>query len=146
VVLLASRRVWIPVLSDTQEGGTLVVPILLSSKGELGAATVALDYDADYLTEPQADWPGFLAGWTQVNTNRAGEIRLSFALPGTAVPSGTQQIASVTFRVRSIPQALQSPLPLQLLGVIYRDGRSVHRGNRRFLRNGPAHAAQIHRR
>ncbi len=117
VVLQASRTFSVPEIPPTQEGALVTIPILLTSRGDVGAATVALNYPVDYLGTPEIAWPDFLAGWTQLNTNRAGEIRLSFALPGVAVPAGTQQIATVTLRARSIPQALDCSLALDLLGI-----------------------------
>jgi len=71
------------------------------------------------LADPEFTWDKKLpnGAFTQVNTSTGGVISASLALPGTALDSGTQQLAQVVFRSRSVQQSLQTPLQLLDVGV-----------------------------
>jgi hypothetical protein len=74
-----------------------------------------------------------------VNTNVAGEVRATFSLGGVAVPAGTQLVANVTFRARSVPTALETALtPVvqsigDALGSQFAFGTDTLPGNARIL-------------
>ena len=72
----------------------------------------------------------------QVNTDIPGEVRATFALPATAVPAGTRNLAVVTFRARSVPETLTTGLQLQLLDVSDPSGNSIASGS--AVRSGQA--------
>src|SRR6185437_3809237 len=65
----------------------------------------------------------------QVNYDTAGEIHATFALPATAVPAGTQRVATVSFRTRSVPSDLNTALGLELVDVSAPSGDSITSGN-----------------
>jgi len=73
-----------------------------------------------------------------VNYDIRGTIRATFALPATAVPTGTQSVANVSFRTRSVPSTLATDLTLEILDVSRPTGDPITSGS--FAQNG---AAQI---
>ncbi|MCL4179684.1 MAG: hypothetical protein KJ072_18290 [Verrucomicrobia bacterium] len=101
-----------------QEGLRLQVPIQLTSNGDVGGASFELRYNADYLKTPRLEWmPSVNSALNQVNTEVPGVVRATFALPALPVPAGTETLAVVSFRARSVPSSLDSTLPLSLLDI-----------------------------
>ena len=113
-----------------QEGQRVHVPIQLASAGDVGGASFILNYDAEYLKNPELEWaPALRSALNQVNTDLPDQLRATFALPALAVPSGTQTLAVVSFRARSVPESLISRLDLQLLDVSNPQGDSIVPGS-----------------
>jgi hypothetical protein len=103
---------------DTSEGQVLNVPIALDSQGDVGGVTFVLHYNPEYLREPEVSRLALDPNaFSQINTSVAGEIRASFALPGTAVPTGSHALANVAFRARSVPDDLTTELNLEVLDI-----------------------------
>src|SRR5205814_1502181 len=87
-------------------------------------------YNPDYLRDPQLEWfPTVGSALDQANYDTPGQIRATFALPATAVPAGTQSVATVSFRARSVPLDLNTELGLEILDVSKPTGDSVAFGN-----------------
>jgi hypothetical protein len=128
---------WVParVLSvespdPIQEGQNLTFALQLSSSGEVGGASFLLRYDPEYLKQPVMDWlPAIDSALNQVNTDTPGELRATFALPAVPVAPGTQTLAMVTLRSRSVPADLTSGLELQLLDISRPTGDSIPSGS-----------------
>jgi hypothetical protein len=113
-----------------QEGQSVTFRIQLSSSGEVGGASFLLRYDPDYLKQPALEWlPAIDSALNQVNTEIPGELRATFALPAVPVPPGTQTLAMVTLRSRSVPADLTSGLELQLLDIARPTGDSIPSGS-----------------
>jgi uncharacterized repeat protein (TIGR02543 family) len=113
-----------------QEGELIEVPIRLVSQGDVGGMSFTLGYDANYLKNPQLTWPVQIrTALNQVSYDTPGQIRATFALPATAVPAGTQAVAVVSFRARSVPTSLTTPLTLTLLDVSRPTGDIISTGN-----------------
>jgi hypothetical protein len=103
----------------------------------VGGASFVLRYNPTYLKEPSLDWsPSVRSALNQVNTDIPGEVRATFALPATAVPAGTRNLAVVTFRARSVPETLTTGLLLQLRDVSDPSGNSIASGS--AVRSGQA--------
>lgn len=120
-----------------QEGLRIEVPIQLSSSGDVGAASFVLRYNPSFLKQPSLDWSQSVrSALNQVNTEIPGEVRATFALPATTVPSGNRNLAVVTFRSRSVPEDLQTALQLELLDISNAGGNSIISGS--AVRSGEA--------
>jgi hypothetical protein len=116
--------------SEVQEGQQVVFALSLSSPGDVGGLTFGLDYDPAYLTDPQFAW-GPVVGQSVNNVNLAtpGTISGSFALPGTALASGTNLVATVSFRARSVPFALDAPMHPTIASLSSAVGAILGSGN-----------------
>ena len=120
-----------------QEGERIRATIQLSSSGDVGGASFVLRYNPAYLKHPSLEWsPSVQSALNQVNTDIPGEVRATFALPATAVPAGTRNLAVVTFRARSVPETLTTGLELRLLDVSDPSGNSMALGS--AVRSGQA--------
>lgn len=118
VVLEASRILTLVDPVAVREGSRVSVPVELVSKGDVGAMTFVISYNPEYLAQPELVWSEAVSGaFIQVNTGTPGEVRAAFALPGVALGSGRQSIATLNFHVRSIPESLKVPLGLRVVGV-----------------------------
>jgi hypothetical protein len=137
VVGLASRTLYIGDIPPTQEGGLVTVPLFLASRGDVGGVSFNLSYDRSYFSPTDVTWLGGAeTGFTQVNTNSVGIVRASFALSGVALPAGTQQIASVTFRAANVPQTRSFILSLSGSGIFSASGDPLVAGT--DIKNGNA--------
>jgi len=89
-----------------------------------------LTYDPAYLADPQVEW-GALVGQSvnNVNVGTAGQISGSFALAGTALPAGTNPVATVSFRARSVPAALGAVVTPTLVSLSSPSGATLPTGN-----------------
>jgi hypothetical protein len=127
VTNVASRVFFIGEVPPHQEGARVRVPLLLSSRGEVGGLTFALTFNNSVLTEPEIEWSELLRGGiAQASTsNFPGTIRGSFALSGTTLPTGAVHFATVTFRSRSIPVDTTTPLRPTLLGLFGANGNTL---------------------
>jgi hypothetical protein len=105
--------------ATVQEGSRVVIPVSLMSTGKVGSATLVIAFDTNYLADAQFEWSDALSSAsTSVNLETLKQFRNSFALPGTALPSGTVSIGSLSFRARSVPTAsLSTAIKLSLAGV-----------------------------
>jgi len=127
-----------------QEGDMIVFDLRLSSPGDVGGMNFVLRYDPVYLKDPTLDWSPTLgvSALDQVNYDTPGEIHAVFALPATTVPTGTQQVASMSFRARSVPNDLDTALGLEVLDVSAPTGDPIANGN--AARGGVAHILRRH--
>src|SRR5205814_2716918 len=86
--------------------------------------------DTNFLREPQLTWSEQVgSALDQVSYDTPGLVRATFALPATAVPAGTQAVAAVSFRTRSVPTNLTTALTLKLVDVSRPTGNSIAFGN-----------------
>jgi len=128
-----------------QEGDRIVFDLRLSSPGNVGGMNFVLHYDPVYLKDPTLDWSptlGLVSALDQVNYDTPGEIHAVFALPATAVPAGTKQVASISFRARSVPNDLDTTLGLEVLDVSAPTGDPIVNGN--AARGGVARILRRH--
>ncbi|MBI5775014.1 MAG: immunoglobulin domain-containing protein, partial [Verrucomicrobia bacterium] len=112
-----------------QEGREITVPVELTSPGDVAGMSFVLRYDAAYLKEPELKWASAAASaLEQVNLSVPGEVRATFALPAITVRAGTEEIARVTFRARSVPTNLTTALTLEVSDVSDASGNPIAGG------------------
>jgi hypothetical protein len=127
VTVLLPRVFFLPQPAPIQEGSHLTFPILVRSDADISAVTLKVSYSSMYFADPEFAWAAEPIGvLALVNTNTAGEIRASFALPGLTLPGGTNPLATVRLRVKSIPQTLTTPIGIEVLGVYGADGSALN--------------------
>jgi hypothetical protein len=131
VVWVPERVLRVAEAPEVQEGQRVTFPVTLSSVGpDVAGLTFRLTYDPAYLADPQVEW-GALVGQSVNNLNlgTAGEIGGSFALAGTALPAGTNTVARISFRARSVPLSLLAALTPQLESLSNPTGGTLPTGN-----------------
>jgi hypothetical protein len=118
------RTLKIGTVLERQEGQTVEIPIELESKGGVSSMTFVLKYDPVYLAEPKLVWSSEMLGvLNSVNTSVVGELKCAFSLGGSkSVSSGAKLVSKVEFRVRSIPEELESVLGLKVLDMADTEG------------------------
>jgi hypothetical protein len=81
------------------------------------------------LKDPVFVWSSLTgASANQVNTNTPGEVRATFSMAGSSMPPGTHALATVTFRARSVPLTLETPLELEIVDVTDTSGTTFNYG------------------
>jgi hypothetical protein len=106
-----------------QEGTTITLPIQLISDGDVGGMTFQLHYDWEYLKNPQLSWDASIGPvFTENNTAEPGVVTATLALPGTALPAGTQQVGQITFFIQSVPASLRAYFEVEILDMSEADG------------------------
>lgn len=112
------RTVQVGDAADVQEGNRIAVPVSLTSQGEVGAMTFTIHYEPEYLRDPAVAWREALGnGTATMNPDIPGQLRATFSLGGQAVPAGTQSLATVTFRTRSVPFDLTTTLMPEVVDI-----------------------------
>jgi hypothetical protein len=114
-----------------QEGQRLVFPVRLTAHApNVAGLTFRLSYDPTYLTDPQVEWCALVGqSVNNLNLGTPGEIGGSFALAGTALPAGTNAVATVSFRARSVPVRLGAELQPTIESLSDASGAVLARGN-----------------
>jgi hypothetical protein len=135
---LEREVVWVPqrVLSvgdavAVQEGQRLVFPLnLITDTATVAGLTFKLTYDPAWVADPQVEW-GAQAGQSvnNVNIGTPGELAGSFALAGVGLPSGSNRIATVSFRARSVPFATEVIVRPTIVSLGSLTGVSLNQGN-----------------
>ena len=113
---------------ERREGKRVNVPIKLNSKGDVGGMTFILNYDKELMKDPVLVWSSAAgASFNVVNTDVAGEVKATISIP-EGIPAGDQLIATVSFRVRSVPSDLYTDYSLEILDLTKRDGSQANFG------------------
>lgn len=109
-----------------QEGTSVTVPIRLVSEGDVGGMNFILYYDPTYLKRTDFQWdPSLGLSFHEVSLDTPGEIHISIALPATSFDAGTQNIAAVTFLLRSVPETLETEFSLDIQDLSGADGNTL---------------------
>jgi len=121
------------------EGQLALVPLTLVSDGNVGGFTAILRYNPDYLSDPVVHWNEDLlsSAFRQVNSAVLGELRMVMAMPGTAITAGTQLIAQVEFRARTVPGEASTSLSIEVVDLSDSNGELIPFGT--DVVNGAAH-------
>jgi hypothetical protein len=135
---LERQVVWVPqrVLSVSdavavQEGQRLAFPLnLTTDTATVAGLTFKLTYDPAWVADPQVEWGG-QAGQSvnNVNLGTAGELTGSFALAGVGLPSGSNRVATVSFRARSVPATTEVIVRPTIVSLGSLTGVSLSQGN-----------------
>ncbi|HEX7859480.1 MAG TPA: immunoglobulin domain-containing protein [Verrucomicrobiae bacterium] len=129
-ILSVDRTIALGDTDPVQEGARVEFPVLVTSSGDIGALSFVINYDTNYLAEPELDWKNQQHGaFTQVNTDTAGSIHATYVLPGKTFRAGEEEeLATITFRTRSVPESLTTPVTLVLNGVYSDAGDPITSG------------------
>lgn len=129
IAVTVDRAVVLAGTEPTPEGGRVVLPVQLTSQGEVGGGTMVVRYDTNALADPQVSWSPLLAdAFTQINASAPGEIRLVFALAATGVEPGLQELALVDFRARSVAGDSTTEVGLDALDLSDATGTPLRSG------------------
>jgi hypothetical protein len=129
--------IWVPLrvlqvanAASVQEGQRMVFVVKLVSPGDVAGLTFNLKYDPTYLVDPKMEW-GALVGQSvnNVNIGTIGQISGGFALAGTGLPEGTNLLATISFRARSIPIPLATSLQPSIVSMSSPSGSALMTGN-----------------
>jgi hypothetical protein len=123
---IPSRLLAVGTIAPHQEGSRISIPILLTSRGDVGGTTFDLSFNPSHLVEPQFEWVDLPTGaLTTFNPTGPGRVRASFALSGTTMATGAVHIATLTFRAMSVPSTTTSPLGLTSSGMFGANGQEL---------------------
>jgi len=131
VVWVPERVLRVATAAEVQEGQRVVYPVqLVTDAANVAGLTFRLRYDPAQLADPQVEW-GALVGQSVNNLNLTtpGEIAGSFALAGTSLPAGTNPVATVSFRARSVPGPTNSTVAPSIVSIGTPSGTALTRGN-----------------
>jgi hypothetical protein len=113
-----------------QEGQRLTFPIKITSSGDVAGLSFRLLYPSTFLTDPKLEWSATVGqSVNNLNVSLVGEIASSFALAGTTLMAGTQSIATVSFRTRSVPMATNVILKPFIVSFSDGSGTALSLGN-----------------
>ena len=105
VTVLVARTLALGAVADVNEGDLVSVPLTLASSGEVGGMDFLINFDANALAMPDIAWDSSLdTALKDFSSPRRGQLRGVIALPATAIPAGTQTLATIQFRARTIIQ------------------------------------------
>jgi hypothetical protein len=135
---LERQVVWVPqrilTVGDAaavQEGQRLVFPLSLNTDtATVAGLTFKLTFDPAWVADPQVEWSAAVGqSVNNINLGTAGELTGSFAMAGVALPSGSNRIASVSFRARSVPVATNVIVRPSIVSLGSVTGVSLNEGN-----------------
>jgi len=102
----------------------------LKSEGDVAGMSFVLRYNPDFLSSPSVEWSTALDGaLKEVNESALGELRFVFALGSGTVAAGTQSVATVNLRARSVMADAGSQLALQILDISDASGDPIVYGS-----------------
>jgi len=105
VTVLVDRTLALGAVADINEGDLISVPLTLVSSGEVGGMDFLINFDANALAVPDIGWDSSLdTALKDFSSPGRGQVRCVIALPATAIPAGTQTLATIQFRARTIIQ------------------------------------------
>jgi formylglycine-generating enzyme required for sulfatase activity len=131
VVWVPQRVLQVANAAEVQEGRRIVLPMTLSSDADnVAGLNFRVIYNPVFLTDPQLEW-GSLVGQSvnSVNAGIPGEVSGSFALAGIGLPIGTNLIATLNFRARSVPNATNVVVAPVIVGLGSPSGTLLTLGN-----------------
>ena len=131
VVWVPERLLRVVDALEVQEGQRSMFEVQLSSQtDDVAGLTFRLGYDPAFLTDPRVEW-GAVVGQSVNNVNASvpGEIAGSFALAGTGLPAGTNLIATVSFRARSVPWSTNVSVNPEIVSIGTPTGSVLNFGN-----------------
>lgn len=131
VVLESTRTLWLgaPIPGVVYEGARLSIPLMVSSDGDIGALSFTLSYPTNLFTDASLEWTHqATTAFHQVNTNSAGAVRATYVLPGQTIRAGTNRLALLHLRARSVPETLTAPIHIAVDGIFSTSGDAINSG------------------
>jgi hypothetical protein len=105
LTVLVERLLSLGDVPKVNEGDLVSVPLQLRSQGDVGGLNFAIEYNPNLLAAPEIVWDSSLNGALQeFNVLALGQLRGAVALPATTIPGGTQTLALIQFRARTVAQ------------------------------------------
>lgn len=130
---------WIPPRSlslvgspSAPEGSRITIPLMLISTGGVGGLSFTASFDTNALADAQLDWgtgSKVTNGYTSYSLEQNKLFRAVFALAGDELPAGSVQIATLSFRLRSVPSDTVTPITLALTDISTPMGRQFTSNN-----------------
>ena len=121
-----ARSLRLAAVDPIREGGTLEIPLEFSSIGGVAGMTFQVMFRPDLLANPEFEWelaaPGMLTETHALGPNR---LRVTFALPGQALPAGDLRIATLKFRAATVPMTTSADIGLQVIGAYSETGEPL---------------------
>jgi hypothetical protein len=117
LTVLVERLLFLGDGPEVNEGDLISIPLNLSSQGEVGGIDFLLEFDPDYLAAPEIVWDRLEGALKQFSVPTPGQLQGVLALPATTIPGGTQTLALVQFRARTVLSNTTVDLNLRLLDV-----------------------------
>jgi hypothetical protein len=114
--------------APAREGTRAILPIRLSSEGQVSGGTLLIRYYPEALADEEIVWaPFFSDAFKEANLTTQGEIRLVFAMPLSTVPAGDQIIAELQGRARSVPADTTHAIALEVADLSDINGNPLRR-------------------
>jgi len=103
LTVIVERTLLLGSALNANEGDLISVPLQLISQGDVGGLDFLISYNPDYLGALEVVWDSSLDGaLKEFNVPTVGQLRGAIALPATSIPAGTQTIATLQFRARTV--------------------------------------------
>ncbi|MHB9006513.1 MAG: FG-GAP-like repeat-containing protein, partial [Limisphaerales bacterium] len=112
-----------------QEGQRARTRLALASDGSVAGITFLLRYDPELLRDPKLDWSHAVRGAVaQVNLETPGVLRATLSMPGGRIAPGSQVLATIDFRSRSVPERTVSNVTPEVLDAADAQGNPLDAG------------------
>jgi hypothetical protein len=130
VVWTPVRTLRVTTAAEVQEGQRLVYPLSLDAPGDVAGLRFRLTYNPVHLADPQFEWAALVGqSVNTLNLGTPGEIEGTFALAGSALPAGSNRVATVSFRARSVPGVTNVALSPVFVNAANPAGDALTNGN-----------------
>lgn len=108
---------------EVPEGQRATVPVQFTSRGDVASLTFLLQYDSEVLRDPELVWDAAVGeASASVDAAKSGEVRARLSLVGGAIPTGSHPLAWVSFRARSVPAPVVTPVTPVVVSVADPEG------------------------
>jgi hypothetical protein len=130
LTVVVERVLFLGAGPDVNEGDLVSVPLQLSSHGDVGGIDFIIEFDPDKLAAPEVVWESLLDGaLKQLSTPAPGQLQGVIALPATSIASGTQTLATIQFRARTVLSNTRVDLTPTVFDVSNEEGDPIHYGS-----------------
>ncbi len=118
LTVVVERLLEIGAVPGVNEGELISAPLLLVSHGDVGGLEFTIDYNPAHLAVPEIIWSSVLDGaLKEWGISDFGHLRGVIALPATTISAGTQSLATVQFRARTVFATSAAALGVSIVGV-----------------------------
>ncbi len=123
------RAVTLETEATVREGRRVNVDVKLDSPGDVAGMTFTLQYDPEFFESPKAEAGDVISGSSPtINTAVSGEVTLTFANAGVAVPGGEQVLLSTRLRARSVPELTTTEIAISIQDMADVGGNPINLG------------------
>ena len=130
ITLVVERLLMLGSVPDVNEGDLISVPLQLISEGDVGGLDLTIDFNPDALAAPEVQWDSALDGALRESSLPIpNHLHLVIALPATTIPAGTQSLAVVQFRARTVLHDTAAVLGVTFIDISDDAGDPILYGN-----------------